>query len=128
MAFGESVRVCVGLRKSKSINNTRFPLRAMSAAMPKETVDLPSFGTHDVRPMTLQCFAPPFRSTVSFMDRIASANGENGASITVRNVIASGEMDLGRPRPTSKRCCCLFGNNALGLLSAKAGTIARHSV
>src|SRR6266540_466789 len=73
-------------RRSQSTKMTRAPPCAISAATAAATLDLPSFGKHDVTPMVLACFALLFRSTSSFIDRTASAYGDDGDSITLRMV------------------------------------------
>src|SRR5262245_39286996 len=62
---------------------TRAPPCAMSVAIAAATVDLPSLGRHDVKPMTLVFVTSPFMSTVSFNARMASAYGDDGESMIV---------------------------------------------
>src|ERR1700738_653722 len=52
----------------------------MSSATLPAIIDFPSFGSVEVKPMTvLELAAPLFRSIASLMERSASANRENGA-------------------------------------------------
>src|SRR6266540_42409 len=74
-------------RRSQSTKMTRAPPCAISAATAAATLDLPSFGRHDVTPIVLVCFALVFRSTSSFIDRTASAYGDDGESMIVRMVL-----------------------------------------
>jgi len=67
----------------------------MSVAIDAATVDLPSLAKHEVKPMTLARFALLFWSTVSFIDRMASAYGDNGDSIIVRMTFEVTETLLG---------------------------------
>ena len=76
-ASGASARESEGWRRSQSNKMTRAPPCAMSAAIAAARVDLPSLGKHDVKPMTLVSYLL-FRSTVNFIDRMASAYGDDG--------------------------------------------------
>ena len=53
LASGASARESEGWRRSQSNKMTRAPPCAMSVAIAAATVDLPSLGKHDVKPMTL---------------------------------------------------------------------------
>src|SRR5262249_60487050 len=57
LASGASARESEGLRRSQSTKTTRAPPCAMSVAIAAATLDLPSLGKHDVKPITLVPFA-----------------------------------------------------------------------
>src|SRR5262245_34241685 len=120
LACGASVRESDGRRTSQSTRMTRAPPCAIISATPAASVDFPSLGRHDVTPMTLLGLLV---STVSFIDRIASAYGENGASTTARN-IALEEMHVYSARSTERSLV----SNLVVVLCCKSGTTARHSV
>src|SRR5262249_43970423 len=84
LAFGASARETEGRRKSQSNKITRAPPCAMCVAIAAATVDLPSLGKHDVRPMILLFVASVFRSTTNFIDGMASAYGDVGELMIVR--------------------------------------------
>src|SRR5215831_1063522 len=84
-AFGASARDNDGLRTSQSIRSVRRPDWASMAAIPAATVDLPSVGKYEVRPITLQlpCASA---STANLLERIASAYAEFGASTAAQRI------------------------------------------
>src|SRR5262249_24484427 len=84
LAFGASARESEGLRTSQSTKTTRAPPCAMSDAIAAARLDLPSLGKDDVKPMTLVNSSWLFKSTVSFIDRTASAYADDGESTIVR--------------------------------------------
>src|SRR5262245_52980521 len=102
----------------------------MSVVMAAAMVDLPSLGKHDVRPMTLEDFASLFRSRVSFIDRIASAYGDDGESATVRQILEADRILLEaiRSKMGMGRIALLLDGEPLFLPSGSRGTSARHSV
>ena len=53
VALGARLRDREGLRRSQSTRITRRPVYAMSCARAAAIVDFPSFGSEDVKPMTL---------------------------------------------------------------------------
>src|SRR5215831_19175175 len=83
-------------RRSQSTKMTRAPPCAISAATAAATLDLPSFGKHDITPIVLVC--SDFRSTSSFIDRTASAYGDDGESMIARMVSGLEETLLGAIR------------------------------
>src|SRR5262245_22511096 len=86
LAVGASSCESEQWRRSQSTKMTRVPPCAISAATAAATLDLPSFGKHEVTPIVLAFFALLFRSTMSFIDRTASAYGDEGDSMIVRMV------------------------------------------
>ena len=85
----------------------------MSVAIAAATVDLPSLGKHDVKPMTLLLFVVSvFRSTVSFIDRMASAYGDDGESMIVRIIFGAEQMLLSAiPRASDIAAPCTLYSN-----------------
>ena len=94
---------------------TRAPPCAMSVAIAAARLDLPSLAKHDVKPMTFVTFALPFKSTVSFIDRMASAYGDDGESMIVRMTFGLEEMLLGSAPRATANCAFLIGSMASGL-------------
>src|SRR5664280_1115586 len=84
-----------GLRRSQSIKIVRAPAWDISCASATATVDLPSFGRDEVKPMTRLALTTPLKSAVSLIERIASAKRENGASTTVQSKLSSRSIVLG---------------------------------
>ena len=110
LASGASARESEGWRRSQSTKMTRAPPCAMSVAIAAARVDLPSLGKHDVKPMTLVILAWLFRSTVSFIDRMASAYGDDGESMISPHTFWTGADS---PRSSSDQ------PTALSLLAAQ---------
>src|SRR3984957_12980784 len=88
-AFGASLRVSDGLRRSQSSKIVREPACAVSCARAVETVVLPSLGSEDVIAMTLLDLLTPKRSAAILIARTDSENRENGESITCHNQLWS---------------------------------------
>src|SRR5450759_2869595 len=63
LAFGASVRDSDGLRRSQSTTIVRLPTWDISCATATATVDLPSFGRDEVKPMTRLALTTSFKST-----------------------------------------------------------------
>src|SRR5262249_24764879 len=95
LAVGASSRESERWRRSQSTKMTRAPPCAISAAIAAATLDLPSFGKHEVTPIVLACFALLFRSTITFIDRTASAYGDDGDSMIVRMIFGLEQTLLG---------------------------------
>ena len=114
---------------------TRAPPCAMSVAIAAATVDLPSLGKQEVTPITLVLSLLLFRSTVNFIDRMASAYGEDGELMMVRMPVWS-EANALRPSLNSKLLRSLLApeqgvadeKTVLCGESVSNGTTARHSV
>src|SRR5262249_4739412 len=95
LAVGASSRESEQWRRSQSTKMTRAPPCAISAAIAAATLDLPSFGKHEVTPIVLVFFALLFRSMMSFIDRTASAYGDDGDSRIVHMVFGLEQTLLG---------------------------------
>jgi hypothetical protein len=71
----------------------------MRDAIAAATLDLPSLGKHDVKPIALVDLSWLFKSsTVSFIDRTASAYSDPGESTIVRMLFGPEETLLGSAR------------------------------
>src|SRR5215467_5033729 len=103
-AFGARARDNDGLRTSQSIRSVRRPDWASMVAIPAATVDLPSVGKYDVRPITLQlpCASA---STANLIERIASAYAEFGASTAAHRIFDE------RGSPSSAEYSDWFGDD-----------------
>src|ERR1035441_7106613 len=84
LALGASARDSDGLRRSQSTTIVRLPTWDISCASATATVDLPSFGRDEVKPMTRLALITSFKSTASLMERMASAKREKGALTTAQ--------------------------------------------
>src|SRR4029077_16522755 len=106
----------------------------MSSARLAAIVDFPSCGREEVKPMTLQELAAPlFSSTASLMERISSANRENGALSTAQHMSGSREivrwLFKSAPKPRSNDNISLgFPIKAEPLSLFHDGTIAIQGV
>src|SRR5262249_2310410 len=129
---GVNVRDRVGLRRSQSTNITREPPWAISVAIARASVDLPSLGKHDVRPTTFVYFFGVPRSIVNFISRMASEYGDEGASIMVRRILGADERLLSPTRAAISAFHPGIGRDrrdrGLDPTSLRSGTSARHSV
>ena len=65
-------------------------------------VDFPSFGSDDVKPMTLLGMSVKFKLIAILMERIDSAKGDKGESTTLQNTLESRAIVLW-PNALSKR-------------------------
>src|ERR1035437_989077 len=95
LALGASARDSDGLRRSQSTTIVRLPTWDISCATATATVDLPSFGRDEVKPMTRLALTTSFKSTASLMERMASVKRENGASTTAQCGLSSRIIVLG---------------------------------
>src|SRR5262249_23725040 len=130
LASGASNREIEEWRRSQSTKMTRAPLCAISVAIATATVDLPSLGWHDVKPIIF-VFAWLFRSIVNFIARMASTYGHDGASMTVCMILGMEQISLvaiGRARLDCSVRAFRLERILFRLLSASNGTSARHTV
>ena len=129
-ASGARIRDKVGLRRSQSTRRTRPCACAMSCARAAASVDFPSLGSVDVKPITLHDPAAIFKSTASLIERIASEKLDKGELTTVQNTSASRPWLFGyfhcRRRNTlcDGRFVCLPFNNGT---TAMQGTCSAAS-
>ena len=78
VALGARQRDREGLRRSQSTRITRPPVYAMSWARAPAIVDFPSFGSEDVKPMTLWDLSVSCKLVASLIERTASAKRDKG--------------------------------------------------